>query len=71
MSTYFDKLDADNVTLTVCGGNAGPDDVHLASVIHCIDDEIVEWLKLRERRLAISHRRRRFARLAAEQLDSS
>jgi hypothetical protein len=25
--------------------------MHLASIVHCVDDEIVEWLKRRERRI--------------------
>jgi hypothetical protein len=37
-------------TSTFCGGNAGPDDVHLAATIHCMDGEIVAWLEQRERR---------------------
>lgn len=32
------------------GGGAKPTDRHLASIIHCIDDEIVAWLARRERR---------------------
>jgi len=27
-----------------CGGNAQPGDVHLASIIHCADDEIIPLL---------------------------
>jgi hypothetical protein len=34
----------------VCGGGARPTDLHLASTIHCVDDEIIEWLERRERR---------------------
>src|SRR5713226_556897 len=30
-------------------GNAKPEDVHLASTIHCVDDEIIKWLQRRER----------------------
>lgn len=33
----------------LCGGGAGPTDTHLASIIHCVDDEIIEWLARRER----------------------
>jgi len=29
--------------------NAKPEDVHLASTIHCVDDEIIKWLPRRER----------------------
>ena len=34
----------------VCYGNAKPTDTHLASVIHCIDGEIIGWLERQERR---------------------
>ncbi len=35
----------------ICGGSPRPYDVrHLASTIHCVDGEIFEWLKRRERR---------------------
>jgi hypothetical protein len=41
----------------VCYGNAKPTDTHLASTIHCIDDEIIEFLKRRERRKRQTPRR--------------
>jgi hypothetical protein len=31
-------------------GGAKPTDLHLASTIHCVDGEIHQWLKRRERR---------------------
>jgi hypothetical protein len=31
----------------VCYGNAKLADTHLASTIHCVDDEIIPWLKHR------------------------
>jgi len=34
----------------VCYTNAKPTDTHLASVIHCIDGEIIGWLERQERR---------------------
>ncbi len=34
----------------ICYGNAKPTDVHLASTVHCVDDEIIKWLKRREQR---------------------
>jgi hypothetical protein len=34
----------------VCGGGAKPGDTHLLSTVHCIDDEVIEWLKRREER---------------------
>jgi hypothetical protein len=40
---------ADDTTLIVCYGNAKPEHEHLASTIHCIDDEIIAWLQRRER----------------------
>ena len=44
--------------LIVCYGGAKLTDKHLASTVHCVDDEIIEWLKRREqlggRRLAYS-----------------
>ena len=33
-----------------CYGNAEPTDVHLASTIRCVDDEIINLLRRRERR---------------------
>jgi hypothetical protein len=27
--------------------NPAPDDIHLAVTIHCVDDEIIEWLECR------------------------
>jgi hypothetical protein len=33
----------------VCYGGAKPTHTHLASIIHCIDDEIIEWLQWCER----------------------
>jgi hypothetical protein len=38
------------IAFTICGGNAGPNDYHLAARVICIDDEIVKWLERRERR---------------------
>jgi hypothetical protein len=37
-------------TAIACYGNAKPTDTQLASTIHCVDDEIIGWLKRRERR---------------------
>jgi hypothetical protein len=44
MSSMTDRDDDDFV---LCGGGARPTDVHLASVVHCVNEEIVEWLKRR------------------------
>jgi hypothetical protein len=41
---------ADGCTAITCYGNAKPGDKHLASTIRCVDDEIIGWLKRRERR---------------------
>ena len=30
--------------VVVCYGDAKLSDKHLASTIHCVDDEIIEWL---------------------------
>jgi hypothetical protein len=38
--------------VVVCYGGAKPEDKHLASIVHCIDDEIFEWLERREQRRA-------------------
>jgi hypothetical protein len=32
----------------ICGGGAKPDDLHLLSVVHCVDEEIISWLEKRE-----------------------
>jgi hypothetical protein len=34
--------------IVFCGGNAQPTDTHLAVTVHCVDDEIIEWLARRE-----------------------
>jgi hypothetical protein len=45
-------VDCDGI---VCYGGAKLTDTHLACIIHCVNDEIIEWLKAREqRRLACS-----------------
>ena len=33
----------------ICYGGAKPADGHLASIVPCVDDEIIEWLASRER----------------------
>jgi hypothetical protein len=43
------KLKHSDDEIVICGGNAKPEDMHLASIVHCVDDEIIEWLKRRER----------------------
>jgi hypothetical protein len=42
--------DPDEPGGVLCGGGAKPTDTHLASTVHCVDDEIIEWLERRERR---------------------
>jgi hypothetical protein len=44
--------------LVIAYGGAQPDDIHLAANVHCIDGEIVEWLKRRERRRRDKQERR-------------
>ena len=39
---------AADADVIVCYGRAKLTDKHLASKIHCVDDEIIEWLKRRE-----------------------
>jgi hypothetical protein len=36
--------------IVICGGDAKPTDLHLPVTIHCVDDEIFEWLERREKR---------------------
>ncbi len=38
------------LTVIICYGRAKLTDKHLASKIHCVDDEIIKWLEHRERR---------------------
>ncbi len=38
--THFDDCD-----VIVCYGGAKATDKHVASTVHCVDDEIIEWLK--------------------------
>jgi hypothetical protein len=33
----------------VCYGGAEPGDTHLIATVHCVDDEIIDWLAQRER----------------------
>lgn len=48
-TSQADNIDCDVI---ICGGNAHPTDTHLASIVHCVDDEIIGWLeKRRERQL--------------------
>jgi hypothetical protein len=37
-----------NDEIIVCYGNAKPGDIHLVSTIHCIDEEILDWLERHE-----------------------
>jgi hypothetical protein len=39
---------AADADVIACYGGAKPTDTHLASKIHCVDDEIIGWLKRRE-----------------------
>jgi hypothetical protein len=48
-----DELESE-VEIFFCGGNTGPDDLHLASTVHCVDDEIFEWLGHHEKQIAIA-----------------
>jgi hypothetical protein len=43
-------LFADGCIVIACYGGAKPDDVHLASTIHCVDEEIIARLRRRDRR---------------------
>ena len=45
--TITETLDGE---IVICGGGAQLEDTHLASVVHCIDEEIHDWLEKRERR---------------------
>jgi hypothetical protein len=36
--------------IIICGGGAKPTGNHLASTVHCVDEEIIGWLRRRERR---------------------
>ena len=42
-------IDLNECEIIVCGGNAKPSDLHLASMIHCIDDDVIPWLEWRGR----------------------
>jgi hypothetical protein len=45
----FRMIDLNECEIIVCGGNAKPSDLHLASMIHCIDDDVIPWLEWRGR----------------------
>jgi hypothetical protein len=36
--------------IIICGGNAKPEDTHLASIVRCVDEEVFDFLKRREQR---------------------
>jgi hypothetical protein len=57
---------SDGSTIIRCYGGAKPADKHLASTIHCIDDEVLDWLQRREQR-----RRDRHVLVAARDAASS
>jgi hypothetical protein len=42
----FDDCDV----VVCCNGGAKPADTHLASMVQCVDGEIIQWLERRERR---------------------
>jgi hypothetical protein len=48
-----DQLDDCEVEIIVCDANAKPTDTRLAVTIHCIDDEIVQWLERREQTTSV------------------
>jgi hypothetical protein len=50
MNTTDPNPFADGCTVIIAYGAAKLADKHLASTIRCIDDEIIEWLKVREQR---------------------
>jgi hypothetical protein len=37
-------------TIVITGGGAKPTDEHLLSIVHCVDEEIIDFLKRREKR---------------------
>jgi hypothetical protein len=37
--------DHDAVAVVTCGDDAKPTDLHFASWVHCVDGEIVQWLR--------------------------
>ena len=39
---------ADGASVVIYYGGATPEDTRTASQIHCIDDEIIEWLEARD-----------------------
>ena len=41
-----------------CGGNAKPTDLHLLSTVHCVDEEIFDFLKRREHKMNLKTKRR-------------
>jgi hypothetical protein len=53
--------DPDSCDFDFCGGRARPEDTHLWSIVHAVDDEIIAWLRQREQRR--ERKRDRLARL--------
>ncbi len=40
-----DQTNEDDSEIVVCYGGAGPADAHLLATVHCVDDEITEYLE--------------------------
>jgi hypothetical protein len=40
-------MNVDDCDVIICYGGAKPTDRHLAATVHCVDDEIIEWLEQR------------------------
>ena len=45
-------------SFAICGGNAKPTDLHLLSTVHCVDEEIIDFLKRREHKMNLKTKRR-------------
>jgi hypothetical protein len=48
--------------IIICGGGAKPTDLHLLSIVHCVDEEILDWLERSEAHLSHSFLREKEAR---------
>jgi len=40
-------MNVDGCDVIICYGGTKPTNRHLAATVHCVDDEIIEWLERR------------------------
>jgi hypothetical protein len=55
---HLSRSAVDDCDVIICYGGAKPTDRHLTAAVHCVDDEIIEWLERRreQRRSGVATR---------------